>query len=317
MCLRRAGVHRPWNYPCSVSSARRRFVEAFSAGPDDPGPGSQVEVALARAQAEHGVIPSSAAEAIRAGTGRPIEIDRGLLEDGTRLVGYPILPLLQQLGANPSRRGGLAALRCHHAGHHGHGARAPIARRLQRHRARRCRAWRRSGRALRGPSGLADGRPDPRPAGCADQLRHEGGRLAGGDRPLAGAPGRDTGGRRGGPAVRGGRHLRGLRAPQRGHAPAHGGDPGSGLRRRAVAQRPGPPRAGRRRPRRAGCGDEPDRSGGHRLGPQRDRRGPRGRRPAGRRLLHDAPEGQSHPLRDRRGAQRDGLRAGRPCRCAP
>lgn len=73
----------------------QRFVEAFS---DERTIGAwlDVEVALARAQAEHGVIPASAAEAIERELAA-VEIDLAQLRDGTRLVGYPILPLLQQL----------------------------------------------------------------------------------------------------------------------------------------------------------------------------------------------------------------------------
>lgn len=74
----------------------RRFIEAFSAERTVQA-WLEVEVALARAQAEGGVIPASAAEVIRREL-ESVEIDRGSLDDGTRLVGYPILPLLQQLG---------------------------------------------------------------------------------------------------------------------------------------------------------------------------------------------------------------------------
>ena len=73
-----------------------RFTEAFSTD-RTIGAWLDVEVALARAQAEHGVIPAPAAEAIRRELAA-VEIDGGLLGEGTRLVGYPILPLLQQLG---------------------------------------------------------------------------------------------------------------------------------------------------------------------------------------------------------------------------
>ena len=72
-----------------------RFVEAFSADRTIKA-WLEVEVALARAQAEHGVIPASAAETIRREL-VAVEIDLAQLADGTRLVGYPILPLLQQL----------------------------------------------------------------------------------------------------------------------------------------------------------------------------------------------------------------------------
>ena len=82
--------------PLLGAFGERRFVEAFS-GDRTIRAWLQVEVALAQAQAEHGVIPASAAEAIRRELAA-VEIDRELLDEGTRLVGYPILPLLQQLG---------------------------------------------------------------------------------------------------------------------------------------------------------------------------------------------------------------------------
>ena len=73
-----------------------RFVGAFSVDRTIEA-WLDVEVALARAQAEHGVIPASAAEMIQRELAA-VEIDHEQLADGTRLVGYPILPLLQQLG---------------------------------------------------------------------------------------------------------------------------------------------------------------------------------------------------------------------------
>ena len=73
-----------------------RFVEAFSVDRTIKA-WLDVESALAQAQAEHGVIPASAAEAIRRELAS-VEIDHEQLDEGTRLVGYPILPLLQQLG---------------------------------------------------------------------------------------------------------------------------------------------------------------------------------------------------------------------------
>ncbi len=72
-----------------------RFVEAFS--PDRTiAAWLHVERALASAQAVHGVIPAGAAEAIEREL-RAVAIDHEQLADGIRLVGYPILPLLQQL----------------------------------------------------------------------------------------------------------------------------------------------------------------------------------------------------------------------------
>lgn len=81
--------------PLLETFGEARFVEAFSADRTIEA-WLDVEVALARSQAEHGVIPASAAEAIERELAA-VEIDLAQLRDGTRLVGYPILPLLQQL----------------------------------------------------------------------------------------------------------------------------------------------------------------------------------------------------------------------------
>jgi hypothetical protein len=54
------------------------------------------ERALAEVQAELGVIPAEAAEGIAAAA-RPERIDLERLRERTRVVGYPILPLLEQL----------------------------------------------------------------------------------------------------------------------------------------------------------------------------------------------------------------------------
>ena len=56
----------------------------------------EVEQALALAQAELGIIPTEAAAAIAAeATGD--KVDLGRLREQTRVVGYPILPLLEQI----------------------------------------------------------------------------------------------------------------------------------------------------------------------------------------------------------------------------
>jgi 3-carboxy-cis,cis-muconate cycloisomerase len=61
----------------------------------------EVERALAKAQAEFGVIPEGAAQAIEAElTADKIDLDR--LREDTRVVGYPILPLLEQISASSS-----------------------------------------------------------------------------------------------------------------------------------------------------------------------------------------------------------------------
>jgi 3-carboxy-cis,cis-muconate cycloisomerase len=56
----------------------------------------EVERALAAAQSEHGVIPTEAAAAIDA-VARPEHVDLARLNERTLVVGYPILPLLEQL----------------------------------------------------------------------------------------------------------------------------------------------------------------------------------------------------------------------------
>jgi 3-carboxy-cis,cis-muconate cycloisomerase len=61
----------------------------------------EVERALAAVQAELGIVPEEAATAIAAeATIEKVDLDR--LREGTRLVGYPILPLLEQLRAGSS-----------------------------------------------------------------------------------------------------------------------------------------------------------------------------------------------------------------------
>ena len=57
----------------------------------------EVERALARAQADLGVIPAHAADEIEAAA-QPGEIDLAALRVRTTVVGYPILPILEQIG---------------------------------------------------------------------------------------------------------------------------------------------------------------------------------------------------------------------------
>ncbi len=64
----------------------------------------EVEVALAKAEANCGVIPSAAAEAIAA-TANPDSLDLELLRSETAIVGYPILPLVHQLAAQCGEAG--------------------------------------------------------------------------------------------------------------------------------------------------------------------------------------------------------------------
>ena len=58
----------------------------------------EVEKALAQTQAELGIIPAEAAVAMSAGA-TPDRIDLALLRERTLVVGYPILPLLEQIAA--------------------------------------------------------------------------------------------------------------------------------------------------------------------------------------------------------------------------
>ncbi|MEQ3624619.1 MAG: adenylosuccinate lyase family protein [Celeribacter sp.] len=55
----------------------------------------EVEVALARAQARLGIIPKEAAEGISAAAKRPLDPER--LARETEVVGYPILPIVEQI----------------------------------------------------------------------------------------------------------------------------------------------------------------------------------------------------------------------------
>jgi 3-carboxy-cis,cis-muconate cycloisomerase len=65
----------------------------------------EVERALAQTQAELGIIPAEAAAAITAGA-TPDHIELELLRERTVVVGYPILPLLEQIaGASPDAAG--------------------------------------------------------------------------------------------------------------------------------------------------------------------------------------------------------------------
>lgn len=64
----------------------------------------EVERALAAAQAALGDVPAEAAAAIEAAA-RPEHVDLGLLRERTRVVGYPILPLLEQVSARDPAAG--------------------------------------------------------------------------------------------------------------------------------------------------------------------------------------------------------------------
>ena len=58
-----------------------------------------VECALAAAQASLGIVSPAAAEQVEA-RAKQIRIDQAALHEGTRLVGYPIVPLLGQMGSD-------------------------------------------------------------------------------------------------------------------------------------------------------------------------------------------------------------------------
>lgn len=56
-----------------------------------------VERALAAAQASLGIVPVHAAEQVEAAA-HPARVDQTAIREGTRLIGYPILPLLMEVG---------------------------------------------------------------------------------------------------------------------------------------------------------------------------------------------------------------------------
>ena len=57
------------------------------------------EAALARAQARLGIIPPAAAEEIVPAIARPANVDLVELKQDTERIGYPVLPVVQQLVA--------------------------------------------------------------------------------------------------------------------------------------------------------------------------------------------------------------------------
>ena len=100
----------------------------------------EVERALAHVQAELGIIPADAAAAIDAATtsGR---IDLASLRERTLVVGYPILPLLEQIVHTSPEVGPLPALGHDHPGCDGYraGTRPRPCARQDRHADRRAR----------------------------------------------------------------------------------------------------------------------------------------------------------------------------------
>ncbi len=260
----------------------------------------EVEVALASAQADLGVIPAEAAVAIdRAARDLSIDVDRFLA--GTRLVGYPILPLLDQL----REAGGPDVAGYAHWGATTQdimdsGLALQMRRGLDRIEtllielgdglARLAEAERAT---------VIAGRTHAQPAvpttfgaktavwlaECARHLdRVRRARMSGGD-GLAVRGGGDE--RRPGSAVT-------RNAPCRGRTTRAGGD------RRSVARRARQPGRCRHRPRRAGSHRRQDRARGHRAVTARDRRAVRSGRPPPRRVLDDAAEGKSDLERDPR-----------------
>ena len=85
---------------------------------------AEVEAALARAQARLGMIPAEAAAAISHAVAEisenPETLDLARLKRETENVGYPILPLVRQLGEKAGEVRALAALGRDNSGHHGH-----------------------------------------------------------------------------------------------------------------------------------------------------------------------------------------------------
>jgi 3-carboxy-cis,cis-muconate cycloisomerase len=77
----------------------------------------EVEVALARAEARLGVIPEAAARDIAAAA-ETCAFDHARLQRETELVGYPILPIVEQLADAAGDRGAVPPLGRNHAGHH-------------------------------------------------------------------------------------------------------------------------------------------------------------------------------------------------------
>ena len=99
------------------------------------------EAALARAQARLGIIPKEAAEEIVRHC-NAAEIDFAKLKTQTERIGYPVLPVVQQLvGAVPRRARRMVPLGRDHPGHHRHRDRAadPRGARAGRGRPRRHR----------------------------------------------------------------------------------------------------------------------------------------------------------------------------------
>ena len=148
----------------------------------------EVEVALAKAEARCGVIPVEAAAKI-AELSRYASLDLALMQHETEIVGYPILPLVEQLSA-VWRSWPLRALGRHHPGHHGHRRGPAGTRRAGHRRARRAgRAWPAGGAGAALPR-HADGRPYPPAARAADHLRLQVRGVAEHVRPPCRAPGR-------------------------------------------------------------------------------------------------------------------------------
>ena len=86
-------------------------------------------MALAQGRGALGVIPAEAAEAIATRDATSSALDFDQLRSETEIVGYPILPLVHQLGEAVRRGRPLRALGRDHAGHHGHRRRAADPRR--------------------------------------------------------------------------------------------------------------------------------------------------------------------------------------------
>ena len=78
----------------------------------------ETEVALAAAEARLGLIPEAAAASL-ATAARTLRFDLARLARETELVGYPILPIVEQLADACGKAGGIFALGRDDTGHHG------------------------------------------------------------------------------------------------------------------------------------------------------------------------------------------------------
>ena len=137
-----------------------------------------IEAALARVQARLGIIPSEAAEEICRHC-HVAEFDLARLKTQTERIGYPVLPVVQQLvGLCRGRARRVVPLGRHDPGHHRHRDRPADPRRARPGRAGSAGDRRRARRARPPLPRHADGGAQQPAAGGADHLRLQGGRAA-------------------------------------------------------------------------------------------------------------------------------------------